>query len=70
MDIYRLFKRGEQIAISKARRPSRFALFMAKRCQRGQLADGGRAKGGVRVWSVSPLQARTDAYTAVLVAAG
>jgi hypothetical protein len=30
----------------------RLVHALAKQCQRGQLVDGGRAKGGVRVWRV------------------
>jgi hypothetical protein len=82
MDIYRLFKRGEQIAICKAALASegplstpelavrvmrakgmdeadkvlrkavtlRLVHALTKQCQRGQVGDGGRRKGGVRVW--------------------
>ena len=82
MDVYRLFKRGEQIAICKTALASegplstpelalrvmrakgmdevdrvlrkaitlRLVHALAKQCQRGQLADGGRKKGGIRLW--------------------
>jgi hypothetical protein len=86
MDIYRLFKRGEQMAICKAALASegplstpelavrvmrakgldeadrvlrkavtlRLVHALAKQCQRGQIADGGKRKGGVRVWKNQP----------------
>jgi len=85
MDVYRLFKCGDQIAICKAALASegplstpelalrvmrakgmneadrvlrkavtlRLVHALAKQCQRGGLADGGRAKGGVRVWGLA-----------------
>jgi hypothetical protein len=82
MDVYRLFKRGEQIALCKAALAAegplstpelavrvmrakgmddsdkvlrkaitlRLVHALTQQCKRGQIGDGGRRKGGVRVW--------------------
>lgn len=86
VDIYRLFKRGEQIAICKAALASegplstpelaihvmrakgmdegdkvlrkavtlRLVHALSKQCDRGQIGDGGRRKGGIRIWILPP----------------